>query len=356
MFKKLEEIVTKYNEIGNKMAEPEVLSNPKKIAEYNKAFLQLKGIVDEYEIYKKEKEDFDGLKEDIKHEKDSEMREMIQEEIKELEEKLTEQEEKLKVLLLPEDPNDSKNVIVEIRGGAGGDEAALFAGDLFRMYSRYAESKRWKVEIMSSNEIGISGYKEVIFMIKGDGAYSKLKFESGVHRVQRVPQTEASGRIHTSTATVAVMPEAEDIAMVKVDQKDLRIDTYRSGGAGGQHVNMTDSAVRITHLPTGIVTSCQDERSQMKNKEKAMKVLLAKLYEKEQEEQRAEIDSTRKLQVGTGQRSEKIRTYNFPQGRLTDHRINLTLYKLDSILEGNLDELIEALNTFDQAEKLQQVV
>lgn len=355
MFTKLDEIVVKHREIGEKLADPEVISDPKKIMEYNKAYSQLQEVVDKYLEYKGIKEEFEDLKKDLRSEKDDEMKEMIQEELKELEERIPGLEEELKALLLPKDPNDDKNVIIEIRGGAGGDEAAIFAGDLYRMYTRYAERLKWKMEVMEFSEIGIGGVKEAIFMIKGDGAYSKLKFESGVHRVQRVPQTEGSGRIHTSTATVAVLPEVEAVE-VNIEQKDLRIDTFRASGAGGQHVNMTDSAVRITHQPTGIVVSCQDGRSQIKNREQAMKVLAAKLYEDEQERQRSEVDSNRKLQVGTGERSEKIRTYNFPQGRVTDHRIGLTLYKLDQILDGSIQELIDALNTFDQAEKMQSVV
>lgn len=276
---------------------------------------------------------------------------MVKEEIKDLEENLVTLDEELKVLLLPKDPNDHKNVIVEIRGGAGGDEAALFAGVLFRMYTMYAETNRWKIEMMSSNEIGIGGYKEVIFMIKGKGAYSRLKYESGVHRVQRVPETESSGRIHTSTATVAVLPEAEDVDL-EINETDLKIDIYRSSGAGGQHVNTTDSAVRITHIPTGIVVACQDERSQIKNREKAMKILKTRIYDQMLTDQAAEIAEERKGQVGTGDRSERIRTYNYPQGRVTDHRINLTLHKLNAILDGDLDELIENLVTTDQANKL----
>ena len=276
----------------------------------------------------------------------------MNEEQKELEEKLPEYEKELKILLLPKDENDDKNVIVEIRGGAGGDEAALFAGDLFRMYCRYAERRKWKIEIIEKQEIGIGGLKEAVFSINGLGAYSRLKFESGVHRVQRVPETESAGRVHTSTATVAVLPEVEDVKEVKIDPKDLKIDTYRSGGAGGQHVNMTDSAVRITHLPTGIVVQCQDERSQLKNREKAMKHLASKLYEMECEKQRSQVESERKLQVGTGDRSEKIRTYKFPQGRITDHRIKYTVYQLDAFLDGDIDEMIDALITFNQAEML----
>ncbi|NLK63296.1 MAG: peptide chain release factor 1 [Fusobacteria bacterium] len=357
MFSKLEEIVKKSNDITEKLSQPEIASDPKKMMEYNKALSQLEDIVEKYNYYKKITKEYEGAKEAQRKEKDQDMLDMIHEEMGILEDDIEKTEAELKILLLPKDPNDDKNVIMEIRGGAGGDEAALFANDLFRMYSRYAERNNWKLEIMDINEIGVGGLKEVIFSIAGKGAYSKLKFESGVHRVQRVPETEASGRIHTSTTTVAVLPEIEDVEMLKsVDSKDLKIDTYRSSGAGGQHVNMTDSAVRITHLPTGIVVSCQDGRSQIKNREKAMKVLMAKLYELEQEEQRKEVDQDRKLQVGTGARSEKIRTYNFPQGRVTDHRIGLTIYRLEYMLDGDLNEMIDALITFDQAEKLQNSV
>jgi len=287
----------------------------------------------------------------LEEESDKEMREMLSEEISMLKEQEIELENKIQILLLPKDPNDDKNVFVEIRGGAGGDEAALFAANLFRMYTRYAENNRWSVELMSSNENDLGGFKEVVFMIKGAGAYSKLKYESGVHRVQRVPDTESSGRIHTSTATVAVLPEVDDVD-IEIHEKDLRIDVYRSSGNGGQCVNTTDSAVRITHLPTGTVVACQDEKSQLKNKEKAMKVLRARLYEVAEAERLAGIAEDRKSQVGTGDRSERIRTYNYPQGRVTDHRIGLTLYKLDSFLNGDIDEVINALITADQAEKM----
>ena len=282
---------------------------------------------------------------------DKEFKEMLVDEIKTAKENIEKIEEELKVLLLPKDPNDDKNVIVEIRGGAGGDEAALFAGDLFRMYSMYADSKRWKTEVLNLSEIGIGGIKEVTFMIEGEGAYSRLKFESGVHRVQRVPETESSGRIHTSTVTVAVLPEVDEVE-VEINPDDLQIDTYRSSGAGGQHVNKTESAIRITHIPTGIVVACQDERSQHKNREAAMKMLRSRLYEKMERERSESIAADRKSQVGTGDRSERIRTYNFPQGRMTDHRIGLTLYKLEQIMNGDLDEVIDALVTTDQSEKL----
>ena len=287
-------------------------------------------------------------------EDDKEMKEMLQEELKELTEKEELAKKELQIMLLPKDPNDDKNVFVEIRGGTGGEEAALFAADLFRMYTRYAESKRWKVEVMSSNETDIGGFKEIVFMITGFGAYSRLKYESGVHRVQRVPDTEASGRIHTSATTVAVLPEVEEVD-IEINQNDLRIDVYRSSGHGGQSVNTTDSAIRITHLPTGLVVTCQDEKSQLKNKEKAMKVLRARLYEKAEAERSASIAADRKSQVGSGDRSERIRTYNFPQGRVTDHRIGLTLYKLDAFMNGDIDEVINALITADQAEKMQNM-
>jgi peptide chain release factor 1 len=281
------------------------------------------------------------------------MRELAKMELSELEESLEAVSEELRVLLLPKDPNDDKNVIVEIRAGAGGDEAALFAGVLFRMYSMYASSRRWKVELMSSNETGVGGYKEVVFMIIGKGAYSRLKFESGVHRVQRVPETESAGRIHTSTATVAVLPEVEEVGEVELNLNDVRVDVFRSSGNGGQSVNTTDSAVRLTHVPTGIVISMQDEKSQLKNKEKAFKILRAKLYDIELEKAQKEVARERKSQVGTGDRSERIRTYNYPQGRITDHRIGVTLYKLDAFLNGDLDEMVDALITTDQTEKMQ---
>jgi peptide chain release factor 1 len=284
---------------------------------------------------------------------DEEFREMAQEELKELKPQKEELEEKLQILLLPKDPNDDKNIIIEIRGGAGGDEAALFAGDLFRMYTKYAESQGWRCEIIDSNVPELGGFKEVVFSVDGESVYSKMKFESGVHRVQRVPTTETQGRVHTSTVTVAVLPEMEDVD-IEINDKDLKIDTYCASGAGGQHVNRTESAVRITHLPSGIVVACQDERSQLKNKDKAMRVLRAKLQDQAEQEAHASMAADRKSQVGTGDRSERIRTYNYPQGRVTDHRINLTLYKLDAVLNGDLDEVIQALNAADQAAKMQE--
>ncbi|MBC8588900.1 peptide chain release factor 1 [Paratissierella segnis] len=354
MLDKLAFIENKYQELNERMMDPELINDLEEWQKVMKEHADIEPIVMEYREYTKTKEELEEAKQMLYEKLDDDMREMVKEEIKVLEEKLSKSEDALKILLIPKDPNDHKNVIVEIRGGAGGDEAALFAGVLFRMYLRYAERHNWKIEIMNTNEIGIGGYKEVIFMIKGKGAYSKLKYESGVHRVQRVPETEANGRIHTSTATVAVLPEAEDID-VEIEPNDLRIDVFRSSGNGGQSVNTTDSAVRITHIPTGMVISCQDEKSQLKNKEKAMKILKSRLYDMKMMEQNAEIADMKKGQVGTGDRSERIRTYNFPQSRVTDHRINLTLYKLNSFIDGDLDEMIDALVTSDQAEKLQQV-
>ncbi|HAS79696.1 MAG TPA: peptide chain release factor 1 [Fusobacteriaceae bacterium] len=356
MVKKLEEVAKKYDELNVLLATPEVATDHKRMIEYNKIINDMEEIVLKYREYKGYCDELEFIKENLKDEKDNEMKEMMLEEKDEIEEKLPEMEEDMKILLLPKDPNDDKNVIVEIRGGAGGDEAALFAGDIFRMYSRYAERRKWKIEIMDKNEIGVGGLKEIIFLIKGQGAYSRLKFESGVHRVQRVPATEASGRIHTSTITVAILPEIDDVTQVDIKTGDLKIDTYRSGGSGGQHVNTTDSAVRITHMPTGTVVQCQDGRSQLKNREQAMKLLAAKLFESEVEKQRSQVEGNRKLQVGTGARSEKIRTYNFPQGRVTDHRIKLTVHRLDYILDGDIDEIIDGLITFDQAEQLQNMV
>ena len=309
-------------------------------------------IVEKYREYKANRDTIEDAKLMMDDpESDKEFKEMLAEESKKAKENIARIEEELKILLLPKDPNDDKNVIVEIRGGAGGDEAALFAGDLFRMYSMYADTKRWKTEILSMNEIGIGGIKEVTFMLEGEGAYSRLKFESGVHRVQRVPETESSGRIHTSTVTVAVLPEVDEVE-VAINPEDLQIDTYRSSGAGGQHVNKTESAIRITHIPTGIVVACQNERSQHKNREAAMKMLRSRLYDKMEQERNASIAADRKSQVGTGDRSERIRTYNFPQGRVTDHRIGLTRYKLEQVMNGDLDEIIDALITSDQSEKL----
>ncbi|ADG83737.1 peptide chain release factor 1 [Thermincola ferriacetica] len=354
MLAKLQSLEEKYEELSKLIADPEIIADQSQWQRHAKAHAALTEIVSTYREYKSVLKGIDEAKELLKDQLDSEFREMVEQELAELKEKEEKLSVQLKILLLPKDPNDEKNVIMEIRGGAGGEEAALFAGDLFRMYSRYAEAKGWKTEILSSNPTDIGGFKEIIFLIEGQGAYSRLKFESGVHRVQRVPTTESSGRIHTSTVTVAVLPEAEEVD-VDIDPNDLRIDVFCSSGPGGQSVNTTQSAVRVTHIPTGIVVSCQDEKSQHKNKEKALRVLRARLLDKAQEEQRNQLASTRKSQVGTGDRSERIRTYNFPQGRVTDHRIGLTLHKLDMVLEGDLDEIIEALITTDQAEKLKEV-
>ncbi|MGL5152566.1 MAG: peptide chain release factor 1 [Clostridium sp.] len=351
---KLAFIENKYDELSVKISDPSIMANQSEWRRLCKEHADLEIIVTAYKEYKKVVEDLAANKEMLQEESDKEMREMLQEEISELSKRDEQLEKEIQILLLPKDPNDDKNVFVEIRGGAGGDEAALFASVLFRLYTRYAENQRWSVELMSSNETDIGGFKEVVFMIKGSGAYSKLKYESGVHRVQRVPDTESSGRIHTSTATVAVLPEVDDVE-IEIHEKDLRIDVYRSSGNGGQCVNTTDSAVRITHIPSGVVVACQDEKSQLKNKEKAMKVLRSRLYEAAEAERSAGIAEDRKSQVGTGDRSERIRTYNYPQGRVTDHRIGLTLYKLEQFTNGDLDEMINALITADQAEKMQKM-
>ena len=344
----------KYDELSVKISDPSIMANQNEWRKLCKEHSDLEIIVNAYREYKKVIEDLEANKEMLQDESDKEMREMLQEEISELTKRQEELENHIQVLLLPKDPNDDKNVFVEIRGGAGGEEAALFAYNLFRMYTRYAENNRWTAEIMSLNETDLGGFKEVVFMLKGNGAYSKLKYESGVHRVQRVPDTESSGRIHTSTATVAVLPEVDDVE-IEISEKDLKIDVFRASGNGGQCVNTTDSAVRMTHLPTGLVVSCQDEKSQLKNKEKALKVLRSRLFERAQAERSAGIAEDRKSQVGTGDRSERIRTYNYPQGRVTDHRIGLTLYKLDTFLDGDIDEVINALITADQAEKMKQM-
>lgn len=348
MFEKLEEIEKRYEELTKLISDPDVISNQNEWRKYMKEHASMEEVVMKFREYKNIKTNMEEAKELMQ---DPEMKEIAEAEYYESKDKLPEIEEELKILLLPKDINDDKNVIIEIRGGAGGEEAALFAYNLYRMYNMYADLKRWKVEVLDMNETGIGGIKEVSFMIKGKGAYSRLKFESGVHRVQRVPETEASGRIHTSTVTVAVLPEVEDVD-VEINQSDLKIDTYRASGAGGQHVNKTESAIRITHLPTGFVVSCQTERSQLQNKETAMKMLRSKLYDYMQEQQNKELAQERKLQVGTGDRSEKIRTYNYPQGRVTDHRINLSIYQLESFMNGNIDEMLEALITADRAEKL----
>ena len=354
MLDKLRAIEDRYLELENLISDPSVIANQAVWQKHARAHAQLTDVVQAYHEYRDVVQQLQDVETMLNEEKDPELRALAAAELPELKNKIAELDERLKILLLPRDPNDEKNVIMEIRGGAGGDEAALFAGVLFRMYTRYAESRGWRVEMMDSNATGLGGFKEVVFMIRGQGVYSRLKFESGVHRVQRVPETESSGRIHTSTVTVAVLPEAEEVD-VAVNANDLRIDTYCASGAGGQYVNKTESAVRITHLPTGIVVQCQDEKSQLKNKEKAMTVLRSRILEAAQAEQHAAVAEDRKSQVGTGDRSERIRTYNFPQGRVTDHRIGLTLHKLDAVVDGDLDEVIDALLTVDQAERLKQI-
>lgn len=354
MLDKLRAIEDRYLELENLISDPSVIANQAVWQKHARAHAQLTDVVQAYHEYRDIVQQLQDVETMLNEEKDPELRALAAAELPDLKKQIAELEERLKILLLPRDPNDEKNVIMEIRGGAGGDEAALFAGVLFRMYTRYAESRGWRVEMMDSNATGLGGFKEVVFMIRGQGVYSRLKFESGVHRVQRVPETESSGRIHTSTVTVAVLPEAEEVDVV-VNPNDLRIDTYCASGAGGQYVNKTESAVRITHLPTGIVVQCQDEKSQLKNKEKAMTVLRSRILEAAQAEQHAAVAEDRKSQVGTGDRSERIRTYNFPQGRVTDHRIGLTLHKLDAVVDGDLDEVIDALLTVDQAERLKQI-
>ncbi|AXI10643.1 peptide chain release factor 1 [Oceanobacillus sp. 143] len=354
MLDRLQSLEDRYNKLNELLSDPEVISNTNKLREYSKEQSGLADAVQAFREYKDVDSQLTDAKEMLGDEQDADMQEMVKAEIAELTQSKMDLEEKMKILLLPKDPNDDKNVFMEIRGAAGGDEAALFAGDLYRMYSRYAENQGWKTEMMEAHTTGVGGYKEIIFMINGNGAYSKLKYENGAHRVQRVPETESGGRIHTSTATVAVLPEAEDVE-VEVHEKDIRVDTFASSGPGGQSVNTTMSAVRLTHEPTGIVVSIQDEKSQIKNKEKAMKVLRARIYDKFQQEAQAELDETRKSAVGTGDRSERIRTYNFPQNRVTDHRIGLTIQKLDQILQGKLDEFIEALQSAEQMEKLEHI-
>ena len=354
MFDKLDFITDKYAELSQKVSDPEVINNQAVWQKHVKEMGELEPIVKKYEEYKKVKNGIEEAKEMLNESgQDEEMKELAKMELSELEEKIPALEEELKVLLLPKDPKDDKNVILEIRAGTGGEEAALFGADLLRMYTRYAERKGWKTEIMEMNETGIGGVKEAVVLIKGKGAYSRLKYESGAHRVQRVPETESSGRIHTSAATVAVLPEIDDVE-VDLDPNDVRVDVYRASGNGGQCVNTTDSAVRLTHEPTGLVVTCQDEKSQIKNKDKAFKVLRARLYDLKLREQQDEISAERKSQVGTGDRSERIRTYNFPQGRITDHRIGMTLYKLDYFLDGEIDEVIDGLITSDQAEKMKE--
>ena len=353
MFDRLQAVEDRYERLNELLSDPEVINDSKKLREYSKEQSDILETVQVYREYKEAKEQLQDAKAMLDEKLDAEMREMVKEEVSELSDQLEELEEKLKILLIPKDPNDDKNVIFEIRGAAGGDEAALFAGDLYRMYSRYAEAQGWKTEVMDASPTGLGGFKEIIFMINGTGAYSKLKFENGAHRVQRVPETESGGRIHTSTATVACLPEAEDVE-VEIHDKDIRFDTFASSGAGGQSVNTTMSAVRLTHIPTGITVSMQDEKSQHKNRDKAMKILRARVYDKFQQEAQAEYDQVRKSAVGTGDRSERIRTYNFPQNRVTDHRIGLTIQKLDQILEGKLDEVIDALIMEDQSAKLER--
>ncbi len=352
MFGKLELTEKRFEEINQDLCDPDIISNQEKYKILMKELKNLTPVVEKYREYKLKLKNLEETKEILLESNlDKELKEMAEFEVQECKEKIEKVSEELKILLLPKDPNDDRNVIIEIRAGAGGEEAALFSSVLFRMYNMYAQNKRWKSEVLNINETQLGGLKEVSFMITGEGAYSKFKYESGVHRVQRVPDTEAQGRVHTSTVTVAVLPEAEDVE-IEINPSDLQIDTYRAGGAGGQHVNKTESAIRITHIPTGVVVECQDERSQYKNKDKAMKVLKSRLLEAKKREQNSALAEERKSQVGTGDRSERIRTYNYPQSRMTDHRISLTLYKLEDILNGNIDEIIDALSTADRASKL----
>ena len=352
MFEKLAVMEQRYEEISERLSDPDIVSDNKLYTQLMKEYKNMTPIIEKYREYKKEKASFEEAKELLDGGGlDKDFREMAQTEYEDTREAMERITDELKVLLLPKDPNDDKNVIIEIRGGAGGEEASLFANSLYRMYTMYAESRGWKQEVLNANPTELGGFKEISFLIEGDGAYSRLKYESGVHRVQRVPETESQGRIHTSTVTVAVLVEADEVEL-EINPTDLKIDYFRASGAGGQHINKTESAVRITYLPTNVVVECQDERSQHKNKDKAMKILRSRIYEAMQEEQDAKIASERKMQVGTGDRSERIRTYNYPQGRLTDHRIGLTLYRLEDVLNGNLDEVFDALATADQAAKL----
>jgi peptide chain release factor 1 len=351
---KLDELLEKYQKLNSKLSDPEIINDSSRYQKLLKKHAKLKKIVEKYKEYKEVKQGIEEAEEMIELDDDPEVQELAEMEIQELKPKMEKLEEKLPIMLLPDDPNDEKNVIVEIRAGAGGDEAALFAADLYRMYSRYAENNGWKVEVMNANPSGVGGYKEIIFTVEGSDVFRHLKYESGVHRVQRVPSTESSGRIHTSTATVAVLPEAEEVD-IDIDPNDLRIDVYRSSGPGGQSVNTTDSAVRITHIPTDLTVSCQDEKSQHKNKSKAMRILRARLQEKKEQEKQQERAEARKSQVGTGDRSEKIRTYNFPQGRVSDHRINLTVHQLDKILDGDLAPVIDELIEEDNLKRLEKV-
>jgi len=351
MFDKLDFIVEKYKDMSLKVSDPDVIADQPTWQKYIKDMGEMEPIVKKYEEYKKAKDELAMAKEILETENDEELRNLAKLEVNDNEEKIEVLSDELRILLIPKDPNDDKNVILEVRAGTGGEEAALFGQNLLRMYTRYAERHRWKTEIIEINDTGMGGIKEAVMMIKGKGAYSRLKYESGVHRVQRVPETESSGRIHTSAATVAVLPEVEDVD-VALDPNDVRVDVYRASGNGGQCVNTTDSAVRLTHVPTGLVVTCQDEKSQIKNKEKAFKVLKSRLYDLKLQEQQSEIAAERRSQIGSGDRSERIRTYNFPQGRCTEHRIGMTLYKLDAILDGDIDEIIDGLITNDQAEKM----
>jgi peptide chain release factor 1 len=350
MFQKLNEVENHYEELGKLLADPKVLGNPKEMQKLARERAGISKLVETYRAYKKVEEEIEESH-NLLMESDEEMRELAKAELQSLKERQAALEEEIKTLLLPQDPKDDKNIFLEIRAGTGGEEAALFAADLFRMYAKFAEMNRWRVEVMSQNPTGLGGFKEIIALIEGKKVYSRLKYESGVHRVQRVPMTESSGRIHTSAVTVAVLPEADEVE-VEINPNDLRIDVYRSSGPGGQSVNTTDSAVRITHIPTGMVVTCQDEKSQHKNKAKALKVLRARLLDQLMEEQRNEISEERKSQVGSGDRSERVRTYNFPQNRITDHRLGLTLHRLDSVLEGDLAEMVDALNAHFQAQAL----
>lgn len=349
MFQKLEAVEQRYEELNKKIADPDVISRTSEWTSYMKEHAEIEDVVLKYKEYKKVQQELAEAQEMMK---DPEMKELAEEEVEAAKEKIPQIEEELKILLIPKDPDDDKNIICEIRAGAGGDEAALFAGTLFRMYSMYAERKHWKIEVLNENETELGGYKEISFMVTGKGVYSRLKFESGVHRVQRVPETEASGRIHTSTATVAVLPVVEDV-QIEINPADIKLEVFRSSGAGGQHINKTSSAVRLIHIPTGIVAECQTERSQTQNREYAMQLLKSRLYEKEKTEQDSKLANERKSQVGSGDRSEKIRTYNYPQGRITDHRIGMNVYQFDNFLNGDLDELIDNLTAADRAERLQ---
>ena len=353
MLDRLAEIETKYEDLAEQINDPDVIANQTEWRKRMKEYSDITPIVEKYREYKQAKEGIAESLAMLEEKQEEDFRELLKEELAENKEKAERLKQELTLLLIPKDPNDEKNVIMEIRGGAGGDESALFAGDLFRMYARYAERKKWKIEIMNTSESDLGGFKEISFMIKGEGAYSRLKYESGVHRVQRVPVTESGGRVHTSTVTVAVLPEAEEVD-VHIDMNDVRVDVFRASGNGGQCVNTTDSAVRMTHIPTGIVVSCQNEKSQLKNKEQALKVLYARVYERERRAHDAAISADRRSQVGTGDRSERIRTYNFPQGRVTDHRIGLTLHKIDAIMDGDLNEIMDTLATTDRMAKMQE--